>query len=84
MCRLDSKQPASTERGDDVSLVIRPRARELGDLELRRVLPAAGRTAQGLLESGQRHVPCNFVSSSRDRIDQAKAGDDEHASLQEA
>ena len=47
MSWLDSKEPACTERSDDVSLVIRPRARDLGGFEVRRVLPASERRLVG-------------------------------------
>ena len=47
MSWLDAKEPACSERSDDVPLVIRPRARDLGGFEVRRVLPASERRLVG-------------------------------------
>jgi redox-sensitive bicupin YhaK (pirin superfamily) len=47
MSWLDAKAPACSERSDEVALVIRPRARDLGGFEVRRVLPAPERSLVG-------------------------------------
>lgn len=39
MSWLEAEEPRCTERADDLTLVIRPRTRDLGGFEVRRVLP---------------------------------------------